>query len=1114
MRPSDQVDVQAKEFGEHCSSEIKDESQGRGESVEVKPKEIVQDESIQEKDDNLLDVPSGDSAEKMEKPSLESPSELSAVSSKSVDEKIEEKTEEEVTLHQESQEEGSYGLETKEETISVPESSELGVKSEEESCQPNEQEKETKLHKQMEKHESTSEEDTNAQKTHVEEKYDEVIQVSSASPSEEREGETVVEAEKIENIKANEEEQVTDKIQRNLETVETVEPHSSFPPPPEEHGTVADAEKKDLELSETKDWSLPLEASRSDGTESSELVAESEEQKPKQVKEIGEIKELDETKAETIPQETLSDVVAVQIKREEDATQSHERQDEVSKAVEAKETTVAQEEQTRDIGTSLTEKCSMDQTQPDEQVNEECYRDKQEEVRETKTKVPKDEHVDSSENNDNETLIAETKKEDEDITVGLDCSDTSKTSENVCIKQEEFENLEAPKLEESKEDKKSQEISETIEAIEATGDHTPSFISELEDKIPKQVEEIHEEETKEEHKEEAASDQNLPVEASHEDQTSKQVEEIHEEEETKETSKVEATSDQNHPAETSQEHQSPSSELVSGLDDKTPKQIEEIHEEETKAQKLQDEEILPTEIVPRESFPETPVSMLASKEDDQVQEGNCAGDTQEEQHVSAETLKPGEIIEEQDENSDDFTFSKETGEPEHGDETSSSLPVVGILTQLQSTLENERAINDSASSEENLIIEPEEQVQETGDAEAESSGNDLHSIKEEPETLKKHLATDISEPVAKEKPYTKVTEEAPASEIIEANKLQHDESGETEKIHEENGLAGKSLPIEELNLQEEHKEEGKVQDVISREFEVSVEEKLQKEETREIAEPENVVSAEKQEERKAPQDDANASTAEKISLRDFEISKKTGDSYDQVIESELPADPPQIEQKAETHETVKEKDQIVDIKEDKKNEEVQDEKLRGLYVTRESEEISSEVKKDKEDSSELGVGHDLASPEVEKEKGPDSVLENEEEINEVATSAKQITEPPSEAEKESKEEHVETEAISDDTKNNNDRDFPTEQTAKDQREEVEAHTKDKETSGQEQKSNDLTYVQEDNGTNVKLEDVHDSIPTQKEETGLIEEKREVGYVKTELEDAIKHGISVEEVIVF
>lgn len=42
-------------------------------------------------------------------------------------------------------------------------------------------------------------------------------------------------------------------------------------------------------------------------------------------------------------------------------------------------------------------------------------------------------------------------------------------------------------------------------------------------KPPKQVEKIHEEETKEAHKEEVKSDQNLLVEASYDDQTSKQV---------------------------------------------------------------------------------------------------------------------------------------------------------------------------------------------------------------------------------------------------------------------------------------------------------------------------------------------------------------------------------------------------------------------------------------------------------------------------------------------------------------------------------------------------------------------------------------------------------------
>ncbi|CAH2080053.1 unnamed protein product [Thlaspi arvense] len=1183
--------VEAEEFGE---------SQGREESVEVKPKEIVQDESTQDKDENLLDVQSGESAEKMQKPSLESPSEISEEKSKTVNEKIEE-----VKLQQESQEEGSNGLDAKEDTVSVIESTDLGVKSqEEESCPSNEQEEETKL----QKHESASGEETNAHQTPVEEKSDEVIQVSSASLQEEHE--TVAEAEKIE-----------DKMENVTELMR-------------------DMSEKGLEISETEDLSLPIEEPTSYGTESSELVAEIEEQKPKQLKEIleGEIKEVEETKAETlpssenIPQEALSDVVALQIEREDDATESHERQEDTSKAVETKEATVALEEHTRDLGTSLTEE--------EEQVNKESSREEHAdfsaiEKREAKTKELEiknlDEHVVSSEKSDDEILIA-------------------KTSENVCIKQEELENLEAPKPEESEENK-SQEISETIEVEEAKGDHdvaietsetsqTPSFVSELEEKISKQIEEIHEEEeeTKESHKVEAMSDRSLQVETSqedetpslvseHEEQTSKQVEETHEEakahklqeeetlptetvpreslgeayqspsfvseledqipkqieeireEETKESQKLqvvddqslpvetsqddqtatlhsehddqtskqvkeiheeeeetkEATSDQNLPVETSQANQIPSSELVSELNDQTPKYVEEVHEEETKAQKLQEEEILPTETVPRESFSEAPISMLASGEEDQVtvQEGDCAGDTQEEQHVSAETgesegetkleepeTKIREKSDDQIETStkdQDSTFSQETGEAEHEDETSSTLPVIGILQELQNTLETEREINDSEPLGENIITEPAEQVQKIGDAESESSGKDLHSFKAEPETLQKNLVTDF------EKQDKKETEESPASEIIEANMLQQGESGETGKIQEENGLAGKSLPVEELKLQEEHEQEGKVQDGISSEFEVILKEKL-KEETKEIAECgeetpadrsltaevllgeknssspliskelEHVISNENQVEGKA-KEDVNASITEETSLQeehhgDLEISTK--------------------EQKEETHETVKE--DIVDIKEEKKDEEVQDEKLIGLSAKRDSEDtFSSEVKKDQEDVSELGAGHDFATLQVEKEEEPHSVLRNDEEINEVVTSEKQIADPvgairkASEAEHEPNEEHIETQAL---------KEKPSEllqphqspNQVEDQSNDFQAPPKDKEITEQEKKSNDLTYVQEDIGTNVKLE-VHDPVEAQK---GLIEEKKGDDYVKTELEDAIKHGVSKEE----
>lgn len=40
----------------------------------------------------------------------------------------------------------------------------------------------------------------------------------------------------------------------------------------------------------------------------------------------------------------------------------------------------------------------------------------------------------------------------------------------------------------------------------------------------------------------------------------------------------------------------------------------------------------------------------------------------------------------------------------------------------------------------------------------------------------------------------------------------------------------------------------------------------------------------------------------------------------------------------------------------------------------------------------------------------------------------------------------------------------------------------------------------------------DSVVAQKNESGSVEEKEEVDYVKTELEDAAKHGVSTEEVI--
>ncbi|CAL9224084.1 unnamed protein product [Arabidopsis halleri] len=1141
VRPSDQVDVQAEEFGEHtkpCSSAIKDESQGREESVEVNSKEIVQNVSSEEKDVNLLDIrseesekyqenepdislvsktESGDnfeeipstvegagldettqnqtladveSVEKVHTPSLETPSELFEETSKTEDEKIKDKPKEEVTLHQEGQEEGSNGLETKEETVSVPESRELGEQAhEEELWLQNEQEKEVKLQK-----EQTKEGVSNDQQTPMGETSDQVIKVSSASLSEGPEDETLFE--KIEGKKVDGEEQVADKIQKSLETVETVEPHSSLPSSSEEkeHKTVpektdgekvkeaepigdmrergldfaetthpslpsvdqkedikafdeeiqipsvvtstekgetnkaneteddkldehvdsstspmlseknddetqtAEAEKEDEEITvstsktseletpkpeeskedksqeisetikeiEASDQTLPIETSHADNTLSSELVSEQDDQTPKKVVEIHEEEpkeahEVEATSDRNLPVETshvdntpssqlVSELDDQTLKQVDEIHEEETKEEHKLQAEEILPTEIIPRESSDEALASMLacreddqvalqeDNCAADVRETKDIQEERSFSvETEESVGETKPKEPedeiRDEHVETPtpptilEENDSETLIAEANKGNEDIneterTMALESSSISRKSENVCIKQEDFVNHEAPKLEETKEEK-GEEIPETAKAIETTIDQTPSLVSDKDDQTPKELEEILEEETKETHK-------------------------------------------------------------------------------------VQAEPILSTETVPRESFIEAPVSMLASEEDKIVtpQEGDYAGKTQEEPHVSVETKSKeseAEGIEKSDDQVEDKSTKKTdvevaelakdnpTEEAEHGDETYSTLPVVGILTQLQTTLETERAINDSASSGENSVKEPADQEQKKSDVEVES------------------------------------TEKDSATGIIEAKMLQQDESGETEKIQEENGLAGKSLPIEEISLQE-----AKVRDGISREFEVNVEEKLQ-EETREIAECkeeipevlpgekivipssalpseelEDVNSAEKQEERE-PQQDVNASTSEK---------------------------------QEETHETVKEEDQIVEIIDEKKNEEVQDEKLKGLSATRDIEEIfSSEVKEDKQDASELGVGHDVVTPEVEKEEEPHSVLGNVEEINESVTSEKQITDPvgvinkASEAEHES---HVETQAISDDTKSNNDRHFPTEQAPKDQSDEVSA----------------------------------------------------------------------------
>lgn len=43
------------------------------------------------------------------------------------------------------------------------------------------------------------------------------------------------------------------------------------------------------------------------------------------------------------------------------------------------------------------------------------------------------------------------------------------------------------------------------------------------------------------------------------------------------------------------------------------------------------------------------------------------------------------------------------------------------------------------------------------------------------------------------------------------------------------------------------------------------------------------------------------------------------------------------------------------------------------------------------------------------------------------------------------------------------------------------------------------------------DETKDSVVAQQKESGSIEENKEVDYVKTELEDAVKHGVCTEEV---
>ncbi|CAH8380277.1 unnamed protein product [Eruca vesicaria subsp. sativa] len=828
----------------------------------------------------------------------------------------------------------------------------------------------------------------------------------------------------------------------------------------------------------------PVEASRPNGTESSKLVEED--------KEILEVEE-EVPSSETIPQETLSDDVrAIQLKREVNATTTESPEEEATVV------------QTRDVETSLTDKFSIEKVNSAEDGGETQTRE-----------VEENNIVDSNEKNDNETtLIAETRKEDEDKT-----EDASKTSENDCTKQQEFE---TPKVE-----NKSQEVSET-----------PAFISELEDKIPKQIEKIHEEEAQ--------------VVA---DQTSSLVEEIHEEEEeTNEPHKVEALSGQNLPVEASHAHQP--TEIV----DKTANQVEEIHEEEeeTNTVKLQqEEETLPTESVSSESFSERHVSAVTeesvgetkpkesgdqiesstkfTKEEDEkekdtqvaeIMKGQSlshvpedAGLEQKEELKGLGTLQHGAAMEDQDsvmnENSpSDFTFSNPIGEAEHGDENSSTLPVVGILKELQTTMEEkERGINNSEGG---------------------SSGNGLKSINAEPEALEKTL----------------VGEETPASEIIEANMLQ---------------------------------------DSISRELEVvdDVEEQLQEETSADLSTQvlPGLIPSKQEEVRK--QDDINASTLEKISLqeekhpRDFEISKK--------------------ERNAEAQETLKEEDQAFDIEEEKKNEVLQDEKLSTLSpeVNNNNQEDASElgvglVEKDQEAHSVFGNAEEVNEVLTSENKitEPLSIVVEKEltEEHDKSQAASEDTKSSNEMDftsekipKDQREEAEETVDASEKVQlQDQSKDFGQEKQSTDLKyvqgdlddemkddghDSVLAHKKDSdlikekeldyvkaepedaikygvsteeknmcEKIGQEatkeiykeefKQTHTATAVKEeikeeekettdDNLNSMKNTDdgikdyVLDSVVAQKKESGSIEEKKEADYMKTELEDAIKHGLPTE-----
>ncbi|CAN8233178.1 unnamed protein product [Cochlearia groenlandica] len=1067
VRSSHQDNAQEEELGELCSSEIKDESQGREVSVEIKSKENVKDESA-EKDENLLDVQSGESEKYQDN----------------------------------KQEEGSYVLDTKQETVLVQDSSELVDKAKEEDSYPLIEE---------EKHEPTKEEVLHAQQSLVEEKSDEVIQVLSALPSEESEGETIAESEKIKDIKGNEEEQVADKIHTSLESFEVAETQSSLPlsSDEKEHEKIAEAKKtedeevteaepkgdmseKGLEIANKVDEETTMGLDSSYASKPLENVCTNQEEyenleapkleESKQVKsqEIpATTKATKSTNDQTLPietiqseQSTLSELVprkGVEI-LEEEAKEAHKLQEEeiiptetaqeeekrketieTSKATEAKSDQTLEEthgEETKEshklpeeprglefndqditdegeeslveklvgveedgldkttnnqtlVGAESSKKIHKPSLESPCEISEETSKTVDEKIEEVtpdqessygsdtkqscllreeerETKLPieqiekheeeqvadkihtsvgsfeitephsslpsssdEQKHVTVAETNkteDKEVTEAEpmgyisekgleiASKVDEEITVDLDSSCASKTSKLVCTNQE------ASKVEESEEDK-SQELSEATKAIKSTNDQSLTLKT-IQAEQTRSSEIVSEQDDQipnkfvEIHEEETKNE---------DDQIPKKVEEIHEVETKEEAQKLQE--EEIFPTETvllQEEKGKKITENVEAMEaagDQIPKKVEETHEEEIKEepQMLQEEEedIL-TKSVQKESVNEVLVSMLlASGEHEPVTPKDDTNETLEEEHVSAET-------------------EPETEPRESGDFLSASSSLLSSETDIQEPETKSTKVQDETNQEEESKEDKSQEVLETKKAIKVREIHGDESISTEPKGDRTEAKlTKVEDETSIEHGDESIST-LPVVDILKGLQT----TLESERAINDLKSPGESVTMEptESDVETESNEKVSAAEEI---IEANMLQQNEREETKKIQEengltgiilPIEVLNL-KEEEDKEDLKVQDSISREFVQVEEEEEAKEIAEKKQEESEAQQDA----------SHETIKEEDQINNIKEVKKSEDVQDEKLGGISATRENEEkLTSEVKKDQEDNeSEL-----------------------------------------------------------------------------------------------------------------------------------------------------------------